>query len=87
MGRPHLAQQVAQACREENEARDHVVVTNSRIEVAERERDNALAAQRATKQHAEHLRTTLTALLQRLPALTSEPGTPPKPGPAADDRG
>jgi chromosome segregation ATPase len=76
-----LAQQVAEARREESEARDLLSVHNNRIEEAERQRDTARSAQRAAEQHAEHLQQNLTLLLQRLPDPT--PGGPPgKPDPA-----
>ncbi|MFD0480380.1 hypothetical protein ACFQ0B_78860 [Nonomuraea thailandensis] len=79
-----LARQVAQARHEESEARDLLKVHNSRLEEAERARDTAHAAQRASEQHAEHLQQNLTLLLQRLPVSTTEPGIPPGEGTQAE---
>ncbi|MGW4968234.1 hypothetical protein ACWEPL_64460 [Nonomuraea sp. NPDC004186] len=68
-----LTQQVVQARRAESEARNLVAVRNSRIEAAERERDNARAEHRSAEQRAEQLQTNLNLLLQRLLSPAADP--------------
>ncbi|MET9243278.1 hypothetical protein [Nonomuraea sp. NPDC003709] len=65
---------MVQARHAESAARNLVAVRNSRIEAAERERDNARAEHRSAEQRAEQLQTNL--LLQRLPSPAAEPVPP-----------